>query len=144
MAALLAAWPSPGSAPTACRPSPRADRAGPPIGLAAWPAVLPAGGRGEFLSLRERASSWTPPALAGASSGRIIFKHILPNTVGVITGDITLLMSSAILLETSLLNLGSGSRPRTGPGRLITRTRRRSPPGRGCSGGRVCSSWPSR
>ena len=45
------------------------------------------------------------------SSGRIIFKHILPNAIGVIIVNTTLLMSSAILLETALSYLGFGIKP---------------------------------
>ena len=89
------------------------------VGLASWP---PLGRlvRGEFLTLRER-EFVDAARLAGASSGRIIFKHILPNTVGVITVNITLLMSSAILLETALSYLGLGIQaPDWSLGRLIS------------------------
>lgn len=66
--------------------------------------------RGEFLTLRER--EFVDAAhIAGASNTRIIFKHILPNAVGVIIVNVTLLMSSAILLETALSFLGLGVRP---------------------------------
>ena len=88
------------------------------IGLVAWPGLARLV-RGEFLSLRER-EFVDAARLAGASSARIIFKHILPNTVGVITVNITLLMSSAILLETSLSYLGLGIQaPDWSLGRLI-------------------------
>ncbi|GAA3797325.1 ABC transporter permease [Cellulomonas soli] len=63
--------------------------------------------RGEFLSLRER-EFVDAARVAGASSGRIMFKHILPNAVGVIIVNSTLLMASAILLETALSYLGFG------------------------------------
>jgi peptide/nickel transport system permease protein len=63
--------------------------------------------RGEFLSLRER-EFVDAARVAGASNRRIIFKHILPNSVGVIIVSVTLLMSSAILLETGLSYLGFG------------------------------------
>ena len=89
------------------------------IGLASWPPLARLV-RGEFLTLRER-EFVDAARLAGASSGRIIFKHILPNTVGVITVNITLLMSSAILLETSLSYLGLGIQaPDWSLGRLIS------------------------
>lgn len=66
--------------------------------------------RGEFLSLRER--EFVDAAhIAGASNTRIMFKHILPNAVGVIIVNVTLLMASAILLETALSFLGLGVRP---------------------------------
>mgnify|MGYP003449797836 FL=1 len=66
--------------------------------------------RGEFLSLRER-EFVDAARIAGASNNRIIFKHILPNAVGVIIVNTTLLMSTAILLETSLSYIGFGVQP---------------------------------
>jgi peptide/nickel transport system permease protein len=63
--------------------------------------------RGEFLTLRER-EFVDAARVAGASTRRIIFKHILPNAVGVIIVSVTLSMSGAILLETSLSYLGFG------------------------------------
>ncbi len=63
--------------------------------------------RGEFLTLRER-DFVDAARVAGASNRRIIFKHILPNAVGVIIVSVTLLMSGAILLETALSYLGFG------------------------------------
>lgn len=63
--------------------------------------------RGEFLSLRER-EFVDAARVAGATTRRIIFKHILPNAIGVIIVSVTLLMSGAILLETALSFLGFG------------------------------------
>ena len=63
--------------------------------------------RGEFLSLRER-EFVDAARVAGASNTRIIFKHILPNAIGVIIVTVTLLMSQAILLESALSFLGFG------------------------------------
>jgi len=63
--------------------------------------------RGEFLSLRER-EFVDAARVAGATNRRIIFKHILPNAIGVIIVSVTLLMSGAILLETALSFLGFG------------------------------------
>ncbi|MEY4452380.1 MAG: hypothetical protein RIT51_58 [Actinomycetota bacterium] len=63
--------------------------------------------RGEFLSLRER-EFVDAARVAGASHSRIIFKHILPNAVGIIIVAVTLSMSGAILLETGLSYLGFG------------------------------------
>jgi ABC-type dipeptide/oligopeptide/nickel transport system permease subunit len=48
------------------------------------------------LTLRER-DFVDAARVAGASNRRIIFKHILPNAVGVIIVSVTLLMSAAIL-----------------------------------------------
>jgi ABC-type dipeptide/oligopeptide/nickel transport system permease subunit len=63
--------------------------------------------RGEFLTLRER-EFVDAARVAGARNRRIIFKHILPNAIGVIIVSVTLLMSSAILLEAALSYLGFG------------------------------------
>ena len=63
--------------------------------------------RAEFLALRER-EFVDAARVAGASNSRIIFKHILPNTIGVIVVNATLLMAAAILIETSLSYLGFG------------------------------------
>lgn len=66
--------------------------------------------RTEFLTLRER-EFVDAARVAGASNRRIIFKHILPNAMGIIIVVGTLLMSGAILIETSLSYLGFGVRP---------------------------------
>jgi peptide/nickel transport system permease protein len=47
----------------------------------------------------------------GASDGRIIFSHILPNLASVILVQTSLLLSSAILVEASLSFLGLGTQP---------------------------------
>ena len=67
------------------------------------------------------ASSSTPHGSPGASNARIIFKHILPNAVGVIIVNVTLTMSAAILTETALSYLGVGVKaPDTSLGLLIS------------------------
>jgi len=66
--------------------------------------------RGDFLALRER-EFVDAARVAGASNARIMFKHMIPNAMGVIIVNTTLLMSSAILLETALSYLGFGVRP---------------------------------
>lgn len=66
--------------------------------------------RTEFLTLRER-EFVDAARVAGASDRRIIFKHILPNAIGIIIVAGTLLLSGAILAETSLSYLGFGVRP---------------------------------
>lgn len=77
--------------------------------------------RTEFLTLRER-EFVDAAKLAGASDRRIIFKHILPNAIGVIIVSGTLLMSSAILIETALSYLGFGvTAPDVSLGTLISR-----------------------
>ncbi len=67
------------------------------------------------------ASSWTRRGSPGASNARIIFKHILPNAVGVLIVNVTLTMSAAILTETALSYLGVGVKaPDTSLGLLIS------------------------
>ena len=76
------------------------------LGLFAWTGLSRLV-RGEFLTLRER-EFVDAARVAGATNRRIIFKHILPNAVGIIIVSVTLLMSGAILLETALSFLGFG------------------------------------
>ena len=76
------------------------------LGLFAWMG-LARFVRTEFLTLRER-EFVDAARVAGASNRRIIFKHILPNAMGIIIVVGTLLMSGAILIETSLSYLGFG------------------------------------
>lgn len=65
--------------------------------------------RGEFLTLRER--EYVDAArVSGARDARIMFRHILPNAVGVVIVATTLIMAAAILLETGLSYLGFGIR----------------------------------
>jgi len=63
--------------------------------------------RAEFLTLRER-EFVDASRVAGASDARIIFKHILPNSVGVIVVNTTLLLGGGILTEAALSFLGFG------------------------------------
>jgi peptide/nickel transport system permease protein len=77
--------------------------------------------RTEFLTLRER-EFVDAARVAGASNARIIFKHILPNAIGVIIVAGTLLMSGAILVESALSYLGFGVQsPDVSLGLLISR-----------------------
>lgn len=65
--------------------------------------------RGEFLTLRER--EYVDAArVFGASDSRIMFRHILPNAIGVVIVTTTLVMAAAILLETGLSFIGFGIR----------------------------------
>ncbi len=65
--------------------------------------------RGEFLTLRER--EYVDAArVSGARDARIMFRHILPNAIGVVIVATTLVMAAAILLETGLSYLGFGIR----------------------------------
>ncbi len=79
------------------------------LGLVTWTGLARLV-RGEFLSLREKEFVEAARAM-GASSGRIIFRHILPNVLGVIIVSATLAVAAAILLETALSYLGFGVRP---------------------------------
>lgn len=63
--------------------------------------------RAEFLALRER-EFVDAARVAGASPWRIIFKHILPNTLGTIVVSTTLLMGGGILTEAALSFVGFG------------------------------------
>ena len=63
--------------------------------------------RGEFLSLREKEFVEAARAL-GASAPRIIFRHMLPNVIGSIIVNATLIVAAAILTETALSYLGLG------------------------------------
>jgi len=79
------------------------------LGLFAWTGLARLV-RGEFLTLRER-EFVDAARVAGATNTRIIFKHILPNAIGVIIVSVTLLMAGAILLESALSYLGFGVVP---------------------------------
>jgi peptide/nickel transport system permease protein len=90
------------------------------LGLFAWMG-LARFVRTEFLTLRER-EFVDAARVAGASDRRIIFKHILPNAIGVIIVAGTLLMSGAILTESALSYLGFGVRsPDVSLGLLISK-----------------------
>lgn len=76
--------------------------------------------RSEFLTLRER-EFVDSARVAGASDWRIITKHMLPNAVGVIVVNVTLMMSSAVTLEAALSFVGFGIQaPAVSLGRLIS------------------------
>jgi len=66
--------------------------------------------RAEFLAVRER-EFVDAARVANASDRRIIFKHILPNTVGTIVVSTTLLMGAGLLTEAALGFLGFGVQP---------------------------------
>jgi peptide/nickel transport system permease protein len=66
--------------------------------------------RGQVLSLKEKEFVEAARA-SGASHWRIIFRHILPNSIGVITVNATLAIAAAIVAEATLTFLGFGIPP---------------------------------
>jgi peptide/nickel transport system permease protein len=76
------------------------------LALASWPQLARLV-RGDVLGLRER-EFVDAARVAGASSPRIMFVHILPNAIGVILVNTTLLMAATILTEAALGFLGFG------------------------------------
>ncbi|MGH3603577.1 MAG: ABC transporter permease [Pseudonocardiaceae bacterium] len=66
--------------------------------------------RGVVLSLREKEFVEAAKAI-GAGDARIIFRHLVPNALGSIIVNATVLVAIAILLETALSYLGFGVRP---------------------------------
>ncbi len=79
------------------------------IGLTAWPPTARLV-RAEFLSLRGR-DFVTAARATGASGGRIVVRHLLPNVVAVIVISATLRVGLAILTEAGLSFLGLGVQP---------------------------------
>ncbi|MDF9716908.1 ABC transporter permease [Nocardioides sp. ChNu-153] len=75
--------------------------------------------RAEFLSLRER-EFVDAARVAGASDFRIIVKHMIPNAMGVVIVNTTLLMAAAVILEASLSYLGFGIQTGTSLGKMIS------------------------
>lgn len=68
--------------------------------------------RGVFLSLREKEYVEAAKA-SGAGDIRIMFRHILPNTLGPVIVNGTLSVATAILVEAALSFLGFGIKPPT-------------------------------
>jgi peptide/nickel transport system permease protein len=68
--------------------------------------------RGNFLSLREKEYVEAAKAV-GAGDRRIMFRHMLPNTLGPITVAATLVVADAIITEAFLSFLGFGIKPPT-------------------------------
>jgi ABC-type dipeptide/oligopeptide/nickel transport system permease subunit len=77
--------------------------------------------RSQFLSLREKEYVEAAHAM-GASDRRIIFKHLLPNTLGSLIVWTTLAAATAITLEAALTFLGFGvnGANQTSLGRLVS------------------------
>jgi len=66
--------------------------------------------RGLFLQMKE-AEFVQAARAAGAGPGRIIFRHIMPNAMGPILVQITLVAGAAIIIEATLSFLGLGVQP---------------------------------
>ncbi len=66
--------------------------------------------RGNILSLREQDYATAARAL-GASDGRIMFRHLVPNTLAPLIVQATLQIGGAILVEAALSFLGFGIQP---------------------------------
>jgi peptide/nickel transport system permease protein len=81
------------------------------IGVLSWMATARVV-RGEVLKIR--AMEYVEAARSlGATSARIIGRHVLPNAVGPIVVGATLAVGNAIILESSLSFLGLGVQPPT-------------------------------
>lgn len=79
------------------------------IGLTGWMGVTRLV-RAEFLSLKEREFVvWSRSV--GASAGRVIWRHILPNAMAPVLVAMTLGIPAAILTESGLSFLGLGVQP---------------------------------
>ncbi len=76
------------------------------IGLASWPGTARLV-RGQFMALKQQ-EYITAARSIGASSPRIMFRHLFPNTLPIIIVQATIWLSYAILLEASLSYLGLG------------------------------------
>lgn len=76
------------------------------IALTSWPGLTRIV-RGTFLSLREQEFVQGARAI-GASDMRIIFKHFIPNAIGPIVVNATLMMASYIIAESALSFIGFG------------------------------------
>jgi len=81
------------------------------IGLTSWMGVARLV-RAEFISLKNRDFILAARAL-GASDGRLILRHLLPNAMAPVLVSATLGVAGAILLESGLSFLGLGVQPPT-------------------------------
>jgi len=79
------------------------------IGLTRWVSIARLT-RGEFLRLREVEYSLAARAL-GAGSMRVIFRHLLPNSLAPALVQVTFGVATAILVESGLSWLGFGVQP---------------------------------
>ncbi|MBE1556722.1 oligopeptide ABC transporter permease [Sporosarcina limicola] len=76
------------------------------IAITSWPTLTRIV-RGSFLSLREQEFVLGARAI-GASDFRIIFRHFIPNAIGPIIVNATLMMATMIIIESALSFIGFG------------------------------------
>ncbi len=81
------------------------------LAFLAWPTIARVV-RGLFIQFKEQEFVQAAVA-AGAKPGRIMFRHIIPNTFGPIVVNATLAVGAAIVIESTLSFLGLGVRPPT-------------------------------
>ena len=81
------------------------------IGITAWMGTARLA-RGQVLSLREQDFTMSARAI-GASSGRIIFRHFLPNVISPLVITVTLNIPQYIAFEAFLSFIGLGVNPPT-------------------------------
>jgi peptide/nickel transport system permease protein len=81
------------------------------IGVTGWTGIARLV-RGEFLKLRDQ-DFVTACRSQGMGNGRIIFRHILPNSIAPVLVSATFGIAAAILVESSLSFLGFGVQPPT-------------------------------
>lgn len=81
------------------------------LGLTLWPSTARLV-RGDVLSLKEREFVLAARAL-GMSDARVLFRHVVPNTLGPVIVAATLGIGNTILLEAALSFLGLGVQPPT-------------------------------
>ncbi|CCQ94069.1 oligopeptide transporter subunit; membrane component of ABC superfamily [[Clostridium] ultunense Esp] len=79
------------------------------LGVLSWPGLARIV-RGQILSLREQEFVLAAKAL-GIRNTKIIWRHLIPNTVGYIVVNATIGVASAILQESALSFLGLGVAP---------------------------------
>jgi peptide/nickel transport system permease protein len=81
------------------------------IALLLWPRMARIV-RGQVLSLRNQDYVQAAKAI-GVSDTKIALRHILPNVVGIMVVEATLVVAQAILIETAVSYLGLGIQPPT-------------------------------
>ena len=79
------------------------------IGIFGWTGIM-RHVRAQFLSLREREFVLAARCV-GVSSGRIVFRHILPNAIAPVVVAATMGLAGAIMTESALSFLGLGVQP---------------------------------